>query len=205
MRSGMDANDHTEADPALRRVVGLVAILNLGYFGVEFAVALAIGSVSLFADSVDFLEDASVNLLIALAMSWSAKNRARLGMVLAGILLVPGLATLWTAWEKLNVPVAPEPLPLSLAGLGALAVNLTCAVMLARYRHHRGSLTKAAFLSARNDALANVAIVAAGLVTAFIWRSAWPDLIVGLAIAAMNAGAAREVWEAAREEHRAVA
>ena len=42
----------------LRRVVLLVMALNLGYFGVEFAVALAIGSVSLFADSIDFLEDA---------------------------------------------------------------------------------------------------------------------------------------------------
>lgn len=189
----------------LGRVVRLVAILNLAYFGVEFAVALAIGSVSLFADSVDFLEDASVNFLIVVALGWTARNRARLGMALAGILLVPGLATLWTAWEKFGTPVPPEPIALSLTGLGALAVNLTCAYMLARYRHHSGSLTRAAFLSARNDALANVAIVAAGLVTAFIWSSAWPDLIVGLGIAAMNADAAREVWAAAREEHRALA
>lgn len=189
----------------LRRVVRRVALLNLGYFGVEFAVALAIGSVSLFADSVDFLEDASVNLLILVALGWSAGLRARLGMLLAGILLVPGLATLWTAWEKFWTPSPPEPLALSLTGLGALAVNLGCAVMLARYRHHSGSLTKAAFLSARNDALANVAIVAAGLVTAFLWRSAWPDLVVGLGIAAMNADAAREVWGAAREEHRSAA
>jgi hypothetical protein len=29
-----------------------VALLNIGYFGVEFAVAVAIGSVSLFADSI---------------------------------------------------------------------------------------------------------------------------------------------------------
>lgn len=76
--------------------------------------------------------------------------------------------------------------------------------MLARYRHHGGSLTRAAFLSARNDALANIAIIGAGLVTAFLWRSAWPDVIVGLAIAAMNADAAREVWHAAREEHGAL-
>jgi Co/Zn/Cd efflux system component len=75
--------------------------------------------------------------------------------------------------------------------------------MLARHRHHGGSLTRAAFLSARNDALANIAIISAGLVTAFIWRSAWPDLTVGLVIAAMNADAAREVWRAARAEHRA--
>src|SRR6187399_588321 len=147
---------------SVRRVVLTVALLNLSYFGVEFAVALAIGSVSLFADSIDFLEDTSVNLLIFFAMAWSATNRSRLGMALALILLVPGLAVLWTAWGKFLDPLAPAPLPLSLAGLGALAVNFSCALMLARYRHHKGSLTKAAFLSARNDALANVAIIAAG-------------------------------------------
>jgi Co/Zn/Cd efflux system component len=186
----------------LRRIVATVAALNLGYFGVEFTVALAIGSVSLFADSIDFLEDASVNLLILAALGFAPRARARVGMVLAGILLVPGLATLWTAWQKFSVPVPPDPVPLSLAGAGALAVNLACAFMLARYRHHGGSLTRAAFLSARNDAFANVAIVAAGLVTAAT-LSAWPDLIVGLAIAALNADAAREVWEAARQEHKA--
>ena len=185
----------------LRKVVIIVASLNLAYFGVEFAVARAIGSVSLFADSVDFLEDASVNFLIAIALGWSLTSRARLGMALAGILLIPGLATLRTAWEKFMVPLAPEPLPLSLAGAGALIINLSCAFMLMKFRGNSGSLTRAAFLSARNDALANVAIIAAGLLTAYT-LSGWPDLIVGLGIAAMNADAAREVWKAAREEHR---
>ncbi len=50
--------------------------------------------------------------------------------------------------------------------------------------------------------MANIAIIAAGLVTACLWPSAWPDLIVGLGIAALNADAAREVWTAAREERR---
>lgn len=190
---------------SLRGAVTIVALANLAYFGVEFAVALSIGSVSLFADSVDFLEDASVNLLILVALGWSARSRAWLGMVLAGILLAPAVATLWTAWKKFNLPVAPEPVSLSLTGLGALVVNLGCALLLARYRAHRGSLTRAAFLSARNDTIANIAIIAAGFATAFIWRSAWPDLIVGLCIAAMNVDAAREVWTAARDEHRAAA
>jgi Co/Zn/Cd efflux system component len=191
------------SDRPLRRIVALVAALNLGYFGIEFAVALAIGSVSLFADSIDFLEDASVNLLILLALGFGPAARARVGMGLAAILLVPGLATLWMAWQKFALPAPPAPLPLSLAGAGALAVNLACAFLLARYRHQGGSLTRAAFLSARNDAYANVAIVAAGPVTAAT-LSAWPDLIVGLGIAALNADAAREVWEAAREERKAV-
>jgi Co/Zn/Cd efflux system component len=96
------------------------------------------------------------------------------------------------------------PLPLGLAGLGALAVNLTCASLLLRYRAHAGSLTRAAWLSARNDALANLAIIGAGVLTVF-WRSAWPDLLVGLGIMAINLDAARSVWRAARQERRVAA
>lgn len=184
---------------ALRSAVRRVARLNLGYFGIEFGVALGIGSVSLFADSVDFLEDASINFLILMALGWSVRRRSQLGMVLACILLVPGLATLWTAWAKFSDPIPPAPLLLSLTGAGALVVNLTCALMLVRYRAHAGSLSRAAFLSARNDVLANVAIVGAGLVTAYT-LSVWPDLVVGLAIFLMNLDAAREVYGAARKE-----
>ena len=184
----------------LRKAVILVAVLNLAYFGIESGVATVIGSVSLFADSIDFLEDTSLNLLIAIALGWSATHRARLGMVLAGILLIPGLATLWTAWQKFLVPLPPAPIPLSLTGLGALAINMSCAFILAHFQTHSGSLTRAAFLSARNDALANIAIITAGFVTVYT-LSGWPDLIVGIGIMAINANAAREVWSAARKEH----
>jgi len=184
-----------------RRAVLIVALLNLAYFGVEFVTARAIGSVSLLADSIDFLEDGSINLLIIAALSMSPIRRARVGMALAVILLVPGVVTLWTAWEKITDPVAPEPFRLSVVGLGALIVNLICAFMLARFRSDRDSLVRAAFLSARNDGIANVAIIAAGLLTAFVFESAWPDLVVGLGIAALNADAARQVFVAARSEH----
>lgn len=189
---------------ALRRTVLIVALLNLGYFGIEFAVATTIGSVSLFADSIDFLEDTSVNLLILVALAWAPKARARMGMTLAIILLLPALGTVWALWSKLTTSVPPEPFALSLTGLGALAVNVTCALLLIRFRSHSGSLTRAAFLSARNDAAANVAIIAAGLVTAFTY-SVWPDVAVGIAIAAMNVDAARDVWRAARKEHGTMA
>jgi Co/Zn/Cd efflux system component len=109
--------DDAATDSRLRRVVRWVAALNLGYFGIEFTVALTIGSVSLFADSVDFFEDAAVNLLIMLGLGWSLRQRARLGMALAGILLIPAVATLWTAWEKFMVPVPPASVALTLAGL----------------------------------------------------------------------------------------
>lgn len=190
----------TPASTALRRVVLIVALLNLSYFGIEFAVALAIGSVSLFADSVDFLEDTSVNLLILFALSWSLKARARIGMGLAAILLVPTLATLWALWSKFQLPLPPAPVPLTLTGLGALVVNFSCAMLLTRFRHDSGSLTRAAFLSARNDVFANIGIVLAGVVTVLA-PSVWPDVIVGIGIMLINADAAHEVWQAARQEH----
>ncbi len=195
----MEINGATIGAP-LRRAVLAVAVANLAYFFVEFAVARKIGSVSLFADSIDFLEDTAVNLLIFLSLGWSAKGRARVGMLLAGVLLVPAGATIWTAYQKFHAQLPPEPWLLSITGAGALVVNLSCALLLARFRHHAGSLTRAAFLSARNDALANVAIIATGLVTLFT-QSPRPDLVVGLCIALINADAAKEVWEAAREEH----
>ncbi|MBB2962493.1 cation transporter [Methylobacterium sp. R2-1] len=190
--------------PGLRPVVARVAALNLSYFGIEIAVALAIGSVALIADSLDFLEDAAINLLIFVGLSWSVRNRARLGTLLAGILLVPGLATAYAAYEKFSEFTAPSPVPLTLTGLGALLVNLTCALMLARHRDGHGSLTRAAYLSARNDVAANVAIIVAGLVTA-LTLSPWPDLVAAGGIAVINADSAFDVLKAARREWHAAA
>ena len=192
----------TQPAPALRPVVARVAGLNLGFFGIEIAVALAIGSIALIADSLDFLEDAAINLLIFAGIGWSVRNRARLGMVLAGILVVPGLATAYAAYQKFSDLTPPAPLALTLTGLAALAVNLTCAAMLARHRDGGGSLTRAAYLSARNDAYANLAIIAAGLLTA-LTLSPWPDLVAAAGIAILNADSAGDILRAARAEWRA--
>lgn len=182
-----------------RRTVLVVALLNLAWFAVEFAVALSIGSAALLADSADFLEDASVNGLILLAAGWSVRARARVGALLAAFMLVPALAFLATLVSKLDQGVPPAAGPLSLAALGALAINLGCAFLLARFRAEGGSLPRAAFLSARNDALANLAIIAAAGATA-LRPSIWPDILVGLGIALLNLDAARQVLAAARRE-----
>lgn len=186
---------------SLRQTVLVVAALNLSYFGIEFVAALTAGSVSLLADSADFLEDAAINVLIFFALAWTATRRAAVGKVMAALLLVPALAFLWTLVDKLMDPVPPAAGALTIVGLGALAVNLTAALLLVRHRRAEGSLTRAAFLSARNDAAANIGIITAGLVTVS-YPSVWPDIVVGLVIAAMNLDAAHEVWEAAHEEGR---
>ncbi len=186
----------------LRRVVLLVAGLNLAYFGVEATVARLIGSVALLADSVDFLEDTAVNLLIVLALGWPLQRRAAAGKVMAGIILVPAVAAAWAAFVKAGDPAPPDPLRLALTAGGAALVNLVCSLLLVRVRHHGGSMTSAAFLTARNDVIVNLAIIAMGLVT--VWtRSGWPDIVLGVVIVLVNVTAAKEVWEVATEEQLA--
>jgi Co/Zn/Cd efflux system component len=186
----------------MRRTVLAVAILNLAYFFVEFAVALLAGSVSLLADSVDFLEDTSVNLLIFIALGWPLARRAVMGKTMAAIILGPAAVAAWEAVERFSGPVAPKVMPLVLASLGAIVINGTSAWLLARYRSQGGSLSRAAFLSARNDVLVNAAIIAMGVLTAGT-GSGWPDLILGCFIIVIALRAAYEVWQVSEQERLA--
>lgn len=181
----------------------LVALLNLGYFFVEAGVAWSIGSVSLFADSVDFLEDTAVNLLIFVAIGWPLARRAKAGKAMAVIIMVPAAAALWQAVTKFSNPEAPDPLSLMLTAGGAVVVNTVCAALLLRHRDHGGSMSKAAWLAARNDVVVNLGIIAMGVLTLTLVPNGWPDLILGLGIVVLNFHAAKEVWEVAEEENLA--
>lgn len=186
----------------MRRIVLVVAGLNASYFFVEFVVALAAGSVALLADSVDFLEDTAVNLLIFVALGWPLARRSVIGKVMALVILGPAVLAGKEAIQRFSDPIVPQVLPLVLVSLGAIVVNGTSAWLLARVRHHGGSLGRAAFLSARNDVLVNLSIIVMGIVTGWT-RSGWPDLVLGLLILLLAGGAAVEVWRLSEEERLA--
>ena len=189
----------------LRKTVLLVAFLNLIYFGVEFHFGQVFESVALISDSIDFLEDASVNILIALAITWSIRRRDLVSKFLALLLLWPGIAFIWNAFHQVSTPMTPEGRGMGVVASGALAINLLCAFLIARHRREEGGLVMAAYYSARNDALANILIILAGLLT-ITSSTIWPDLIVGTIIFILNADAAREILRASKGsagEHRA--
>ena len=87
---------------SFKKVILLVAMLNFIYFFVEFIVALNIRSVSLLTDSVDFIEDASINFLIYFAISLSIIERAKISILLSFIMLLPGLTALWAIVQQIN-------------------------------------------------------------------------------------------------------
>ena len=185
----------------LKSIVARVAILNLSYFAIEFYFAQRFNSVALFSDSLDFLEDASVNILIFLSFSLAVIWRARLSYIFAFLLLLPGCSFLYNALQQIAKPITPNGDGMSIVGLGALCVNVYCAIILNKFKEIKGGLAKAAYFSARNDAIANILIIIAGIVTLF-WLSAIPDLIVGSMIFLMNADSARAILKATNREHR---
>lgn len=193
----------TDRDPArvraLRATVLTVALVNLAYMLVELAVALGIGSVSLVADSVDFFEDFAVNLLIFIALGWTLSKRAVVGKAMAVIIVLPAVTALVMAVVKMGDPEPPAVGALFWTAVGAIAVNLVCVLLLSRFRSDGGSLTRAAWLAARNDLIAGVVLIGLAGATA-LTASGWADIIVGLMLVVLNGSAAKEVWEAATEE-----
>ena len=104
----------------LKSIVARVAILNLSYFAIEFYFAQRFNSVALFSDSLDFLEDASVNILIFLSFSLALIWRARLSYIFAFLLLLPGCSFLYNALQQISNPNTPNGDGMSIVGLGAL-------------------------------------------------------------------------------------
>ena len=176
---------------SFKKAVFLVAVLNLIFFFIEFLVALNIISVSLLADSIDFI--------IFFAVSLSLVKRAKISIFLSIIMLLPGLVAVWAAWKQIIYQQPPAPIELSIVGFGALLVNCFCTYVLMKFRNYSGSLTKAAFLSARNDAIANITIIIAGIITIF-HASIWPDILVGLFIAYIRTESALEIYKKASNE-----
>ena len=186
---------------SFKKAVLLVAALNLLYFFIEFIAALNIRSVSLLADSIDFIEDASINFLIFFAISLTLAKRAKVSIILSIIMLLPGLTALWAVWQQVLYQEPPRPIELSLVAFGALIVNFLCTFILIRFKNFSGSLTRGAFLSARNDALANIAIILTGIIT-FFHPSIWPDIVVGIFIAYIRTESALEIFNKAMKEFK---
>ena len=182
-----------------KRAILIVGLLNFGYFFVEFFVALNITSISLFADSIDFLEDAFTSFLILWGLYLSLKNRTKIAYVLIWIIFIPSLFTLIFAMKQFLNPVAIDGFSLSSYAFGALAINIFCAFLMARFKVSDNSLLLTAFYSVRNDAFANIAMIIAGVMTLYS-TSHYPDLIVGVLIFLLNLDARKAIYEQIKKE-----
>ena len=188
-----------EVDPAYRRALWWVVVLNLGFGLCEIVGGFLANSQALKADALDFLGDGSITFVGLLALGWAASTRARVALTQGIFLGALGIGVIAMATSRALNAILPEAELMGGIGILALIVNVTAAVILARFRGNGDAQARAIWLFSRNDALANVAvIIAAALV--FALDSAWPDIIVAGGIAALFLQSAWEIIRDARKE-----
>ncbi len=179
---GNSGHDHDHGNAA-RPALWIALVLNAGMFVVELGAGLTAGSTSLLADSADFLGDAANYGLALAVLSMALVWRARVAL-LKGITM--GLFGLWVAGMTINhaiVGTVPEPATMGIVGFAALAVNILVTVLLYRFRTGDSNM-RAVWICSRNDALGNLAVMAAAS-GVFATGTAWPDLAVAAFMAAL--------------------
>jgi cation diffusion facilitator family transporter len=176
-------------------VLKWVLLINAVMFVVEISAGLAANSTALLADSLDMLGDALVYgfslYVIAREPRWQAVSALIKGVIMA----LFGLFVLGEAVYKMFTPLMPVAGTIGLVGVLALAANAFCLHLLWRHRTDDINM-RSVWLCSRNDVIANLGVL---LAAAGVWwlESRWPDIGIGLVIAAMFLRSAVQVLTAA--------
>jgi cation diffusion facilitator family transporter len=166
-----------------RRVLVIVLIVNFAMFFVEFGAGLVAGSAALMADATDMLADAFVFGLSLYAVARSDRWKAGVAAFKGALILVLGLGILVNVAVKIQSGVPPSSSMMLIFGGAALVANIVSVVLLWRFRAQDVNMAST-FECSRNDVISNVGVlIAAGLVAAT--NSPWPDIVIGLAMAAI--------------------
>ena len=166
-----------------RRVLIIVLIINAGMFFAEFGAGLVAGSAALMADATDMLADAFVFGLSLYAVARSDRWKAGVAAFKGALILVLGLGILVNVAVKIQSGVPPSSSLMLIFGGAALVANLVSVALLWRFRAQDVNMAST-FECSRNDVISNVGVlIAAGLVEAT--SSPWPDIVIGLAMAAI--------------------
>lgn len=182
-----------------RRILWIVLILNvaiaLGFFGTG-----AFGdSSALIANGLDNTSDAFVYALSLFAMSRSGRWKRGAANVSGGLLILFAIGILFDAGRRFlegSDPLGPVMIVMALV---AAAVNLACVLLLRRIRNPDVNV-RAANTFSLNDFVANLGILVAGGLVAWLGGN-WPDLVVGVAVAAIAAWGGVEILRDAHGEH----
>lgn len=187
-------------DHAYRRVLWIVLALNAVMFVVESVAGYFAHSAALQADAIDFLGD-SLNFISALyVLNKTLHWKSSAALIKGGVIGLFGLFVLGNTFYHWLYGILPQAEAMGIIGLLALAVNASCASLLFRFR--KGDSNRSSvWICSRNDAIANILVISAGIVVYFT-GSKLPDLIVSLIIAALAlSGALQIIRKACHELH----
>ena len=180
-------NDKACAIEALRArqssTLRVVLAINAVMFVVEFASGLVARSTALLSDSLDNFGDAATYGASLYVVSRGARAKAKVALFKGALILAGALFVLAHVAYSVRDGGNPVFETMGVVSLVALAANATCLALLWKHRSDDINMSSV-WACSRNDIASNVAVfVAAGLVWAT--ASPWPDLVVGLCLAAL--------------------
>ena len=195
-----DITDNQRKNPLFRRILWIALISNAVMFVAEIIASVISSSVSLQADALDFFAD-SVNYAITLAVSAMALlTRARAALFKAMSMGLFGVFVIASAIYHHLASSVPDHQVMAPLAVIALVVNVAVALLLYRYRAGDSNM-RSIWLCSRNDAIGNIAVLAAAG-GVMISASGWPDILVALLIATLSLSAAFQIFKQAGEELR---
>ena len=187
-------------DPAYKRVLWIVIVINAVMFILEMSAGKVAGSQALQADALDFLGDTLTYGLSLVVIGMSLKVRSTAALLKGLSLLLMGLWVFGSTVYQILILGVPKAEIMGLIGLLALAANLGSVMLLMRYKDGDANV-QSVWLCSRNDAIGNVAVMIASFAV-FLTASAWPDLIVAIIMAGLFLRSAQLILVQAWREYR---
>ncbi len=188
-------------DPRYKRVLWAVIAINAVMFLVEMAAGHLAGSQALQADALDFLGDTLTYGVSLAVIGQSVIVRSTAAFVKGMSLTLMGLWVFGSTAYHVLVLGVPKAEVMGIIGFVALAANVTSVLLLLRYKDGDANV-RSVWLCSRNDAVGNVAVMAAAL---GVWgtATAWPDLIVAASMALLFLNSSFQILQQALHEQRA--
>jgi Co/Zn/Cd efflux system component len=177
--------------------------INAVLFVTEGTAGALASSTALMADALDMLGDALIYGFSLYVVSRGSLWKARAATLKGWIMFLFGLGVLGQAVYKMLVPELPHYPTIGIVGTLALTGNAVCLWLLWRHRAEDINM-HSVWLCSRNDIVANVAVLAAG-VAVWALHSRWPDILVGVAIAVLFLSSSALVLREAARERRSAA
>ena len=190
--------DLSHVTPAYKRALWIVVLLNVGYGVVEIVGSFLAGSQALQADALDFLGDGMISFLGLVAVGWGLAARAKAALLQGIFLGLLGLGVVASTVYRVFIEHQPESVLMGGFALVAFVVNVLAAVVLIPHRKGDANM-RAVWLFSRNDAIGNLAVVAAA---GLVWWTGtqWPDLVVAFAVAGLFLHSAWSIIRDARQD-----
>ncbi|MDH0370019.1 MULTISPECIES: cation transporter [Alphaproteobacteria] len=197
-----EGNDHipnlSHVTPAYKRALWIVVLLNAGYGIIQIGGSIISGSQALQADALDFIGDGLISFLGLIAVGWGLAARAKAALLQGIFLALLGLGVIGSTAYRVFVEHEPQTLLMGSFALVAFVVNVLAAVVLIPHRKGDANM-RAVWLFSRNDAIGNLAVIAAA---ALVWwlNNPWPDLLMAFVVAALFLQSAWSIIKDARSD-----